>query len=778
MIDAWERVTGRIPYTIDVTQPGMLHAGLLRSTEAHARLVRVDVSRARALRGVVAVLTSADLVGRPDVFPYMGPVYRDQPILAIDRVRHVGEPIAAVAAVDLDTVRAALDLIEVEYEPLPAVFDAVEALGDAAPILHPGPPRTGPTYADIIVRAGQGTNVCNHFVLRKGDVEAGFAAAAHVFEDEFTCPPAQAMPMETHCCVADVRSGGITVWSSVQTPFAVRATIGEMLPGYTGRVRVIVPTLGGGYGAKAYPKIEPVTVLLSLVARRPVRLHLSRAEEFITVTKHGVRIRMKTGLRADGTIVARKSTCWFNTGAYADIGPRLIKNGGIGTGGPHHIPNVWIDSYAIYTNLPPAGAYRGYGINQAAWAYETQMDMIAERLAIDPLELRLRNLLVDGQTSMVGTPAHDLHFRELLSGVAERIGWSTAATTDGAVQQAPDPAPAGAVKHGHARRVRGKGLSVIIKGTITPSTSTAGARLDEDGTLHVLTSSVEMGQGVRTLLARIAGDRLGLPAERISVTTPDTDATPYDQVTGSSRSSHMMGTAVERAVDRVRAQLLDLAAQRLEISPDDLEIVDGAVRVKGLPASAIPYARLLAGARTGSLQGTGDYRTEGTLDPETGQGISSIHWHQAAGAAEVEIDLDTGRVELLRYEAAVYAGRAINPVQCQLQAEGNVAFGVGQALFEEMIFDAGQLQNGSLADYMVAYPADMPAQLGVTTLENLVLGEIHGIGETGLPPVAPAIGNAIARATGVRITDLPITPEKILRALRDKGTSHSPDGDR
>ncbi len=766
MIDAWERVTGRIPYTIDVALPGMLHARLLRSTEAHARLVRVDVSRARGLPGVAAVLTGADLVGRPDLFPYYGSIYRDQPILAIDKVRYAGEPIAAVAAVDLDTAQDAIDLIEVEYEPLPAVFDVEAALAAGSPILHAGPPRTGPTYADIILNPGEGTNVCNRFKLRKGDVDRGLADADYVFEDVFTCPPAQAMPMETHCCVADVRSNEMTVWSATQTPFAIRASLGEVFPGLAGRIRVIVPTLGGGYGAKAYPKIEAVTALLSQAAKRPVRLHLTRAEEFVTVTKHGVRIRMITGLRSDGTIVARKSTCLFNTGAYADIGPRLIKNGGIGTGGPHSIPNVWVDSYAVYTNLPPAGAYRGYGINQAAWAYETQMDMIAERLGMDPLELRMRNLLVDGQTSMVGTPAHDLHFRELLSGVAGRIGW------DATAEPAP-PSDASPLKHPRpaalpTRKVRGKGLSVIIKGTITPSTSTAGARLDEDGTLHVLTSSVEMGQGVRTLLARIAGERLGLAPECIAVTTPDTDTTPYDQVTGSSRSSHMMGTAVERAVDAVRAQLLELAAAKLEISPADLELADGHVRVKGSPARAIAFPELLAGARLGSLQGEGSYQTEGTLDPETGQGISSIHWHQAAGAAEVEVDLDTGRVELLRYEAAVYAGRAINPVQCELQAEGNVAFGVGQALLEEMVFDAGQLQNGSLADYMVAYAADMPAELGVTTLENLALGEIHGIGETGLPPVAPAIGNAIARATGVRILDLPITPEKILRALRER----------
>jgi CO/xanthine dehydrogenase Mo-binding subunit len=764
MLDAWERVTGRVPYTIDVSVPGMLHARLLRSTEAHARLVRVDVSKAREVPGVMAVIRAADLLARPDVFPFMGPVYRDQPILAIDRVRYVGEPIAAVAAVDLDAAAAALERIEVEYEPLPAVFDVDEALAPGAPILHSGPPRTGPTYADIIVRPAADTNVCNHFKLRKGDVDRGLAEADVVFEDVFTCPPAQAMPLETHCVVADVRRGGATVWSSIQTPFAVRATLGEVLPRFAGRIRVLVPTLGGGYGAKAYPKVEPVTALLALFAGRPVRLHLSRAEEFVTVTKHGVHIQMTTGLRDDGTIVARKVSSRFNTGAYADIGPRLIKNGGIGMGGPHRVPHVWVDSYAVYTNLPPAGAYRGYGINQAAWAYETQMDMIAERMGIDPLELRLRNLLVDGETSLVGTPAHDLHFRDLLTGVAGRIGWDGAGSTGGVGPGGVGPGGVGPA----TGRVRGKGLSCIIKGTITPSTSTAAARLDEDGTLHLLTSSVEMGQGVQTLLARLAGERLGLAADRITVTTPDTDTTPYDQVTGSSRSSHMMGTAMERAVDAVRGQLLALAAAKLEIDPGDLELIDGCVQVKGAPARAIAYSTLLAGARAGSLLGEGAYRTEGSLDPETGQGISSIHWHQAAGAAEVEVDLETGRVELLRYEAAVYAGRAVNPVQCELQSEGNVAFGVGQALFEEMVFDGGQLQNGNLADYMVAYPADMPRELGVSVLEDAAVNEIHGIGETGLPPVAPAIGNAIYQATGVRITDLPITPEKILRGLRSQ----------
>ena len=386
MVDAYQRVTGRVPYTIDVALPGMHHARVLRSTAAHARIRRIDVSRARDTPGVSAVVTGADLVARGDLFPYFGPVFRDQPILAIDKVRFVGEPVAAVVAVDGDIAQEALDRIEVEYEELLAVFDIDAALARGAPLVHEGPPRMGRTYPDIIVHSGEGTNVCTQFKVRKGDVERGFAEAAHVFEDVFTCPPASTVPLETHAAVADVRDGKVTVWANAQAPFATRGTLAEIFGVPQANVRVIVSTLGGGYGAKGYPKTEPLTAVLALFAGRPVRLHLSREEEFLTITKHAVRIEMKTGLARDGRILARQTRCFFNTGAYADIGPRLIKNGGFGTGGPHHIPNFSVNSYAIYTNIVPAGAFRGYGINQAAWAYETQLDMIAARLGIDPFE--------------------------------------------------------------------------------------------------------------------------------------------------------------------------------------------------------------------------------------------------------------------------------------------------------------------------------------------------------------------------------------------------------
>jgi CO/xanthine dehydrogenase Mo-binding subunit len=759
MLDAAERVTGRVPYTINLR--AALQGRLLRSTAAHAGIVRIDVGRARQVPGVRAVVTGADLVARRDLVPYFGPVFRDQPILPVDRVRYVGEPVAAVAADDLDAAQEALDAIEVEYEDLPAVFDPTLALETDAPILHPEEAMRATLFADIIVKSTPGTNICSLVTLRKGDVERGFAEADHIFEDVFTSPAIQHVPLETHAVIADVGNGQVTVTATTQTPYVLRSQLAEIFGVPQSRVRVIVPTLGGGYGAKCYPSIEPIAAALALVARRPVKLHLSREEEFVTITKHGVRIAMKTGLRADGTIVARQSTCHFNTGAYANIGPRLIIYGAFGQSGPYAIPNVAVDSYAVYTNTPPAGAFRGYGINQAAWAYETQMDMIAERLGMDPYQLRSRNLIREGDTFSTGDAVNDVHFQELLDTAAQSVGWQPAAR----------PARNG-------NRVRATGMSVIACRALPLAVSTAAAKLNDDGSLDVLTSSVEMGQGLLTALATIASESLSLPVERVHVSTVDTDVTPYDQQTSASRSTTAMGGAVQRAVGEIRRKLLEHAAELLEVSVDDLELVDGAVAVKGVPERSLSFGEIVRKTRSGNILGEGRHRTRGGLHPETGQSIGPGpgHWHQAAGAAEVEVDTETGKVTLLRYHAGVYAGRIINPVQAELQTEGNVAFGVGQALFEEMIFDAGQLQNGNLADYMIASIEDMPAELDLNVLEHLPANEIHGIGEPSLPPVMPAIGNAIARATGVRIVDLPITPEKILRGLRERAADERDNG--
>jgi CO/xanthine dehydrogenase Mo-binding subunit len=575
-----------------------------------------------------------------------------------------------------------------------------------------------------------------------------------VFEDTFSSPPVQHVPFETHVCIAQFEDDHLTVWSATQTPHIVRAQLADTFGLPLSQVRVIVSTLGGAYGAKCYPKLEPVTAALAGLARRPVRLHLTREEEFVTVSKHGAEITIRVGVNRDGMIISRKNTCLFNTGAYADIGPRVIQLGGYGSAGPYFTPNVWVDSTALYTNTPPAGAFRGFGFAQGAWAYETHMDMIADRLGIDPYELRMKNLLVDGQDTATGQAVHDCRWRELLTDAAQHIGWSYA--------ERP-------VRNGS--RVRAKGLSSTVCGTVTPSTSTSTVKLNEDGSINVLTSSVEMGQGLKTALAILAAERLTVPVYRVRVSEVDTDVTPYDQQTNASRSTYAMGTAVVMAADEIIRQLRQLVSELLEVSAEDLELRDGRIGVKGVAESAMGFREIIRKTRSGNILGNGTYRSKGGLNSETGQGVASVHYEQAAGAAEVEVDLETGKFEVLRYHGGVYAGRIVNAVQAELQTEGCIAFGLGQVLFEEMIFDHGQLQNANLGDYMIPSFEDMPAQVSVSIVEDRENGHIIGLGEPSLPPVVPAVGNAVFRATGVRICDLPITPEKILRGLRELDTN-------
>jgi CO/xanthine dehydrogenase Mo-binding subunit len=344
---------------------------------------------------------------------------------------------------------------------------------------------------------------------------------------------------------------------------------------------------------------------------------------------------------------------------------------------------------------------------------------------------------------------HDVHFKELLTTAKERIGWEW---------------PVKRVVDGPL--VRAKGLSCIIKGTITPSTSTCSVKLNDDGSFHVLTSSIEIGQGVHTLLSILASEQLQLPIERIKVARVDTDVTPYDQQTSSSRSTHSMGLALTAAIDDVRSQLYERGSILLGVPESELELRDGRVAVVGSSEPGLDYGSVVRGTRAGNIVGRGVFQSDGTLDPQTGQGIGAVHWHQATGAAEVEVDVETGRVRVLRYHGGVYAGRVINPVQAELQAEGNFSMGMGQALWEEMLYDNGQLQNGSMADYMISSFPDMPTEIDHNILESGdPNAELHGIGETGLPAVMPAVANAVFHATGVRITDLPVTSEKVLRGL-------------
>lgn len=748
-VDSRERVTGSVPFVLNTVLPGMLHAAVARSEYAHARLTHVDVSAAARVPGVAAVLCGSDFAAL-GVDPHFGPVFLDQPVLAIDRVRYVGEPIAAVAAVDVETARYAASLVEGRYEELPGVFDVEEAVADGAAVLHESL-RPSAAFPDIVLRPRQGTNYMNEFVLRRGDCDAAFAEAEHVFEDEFRTAGTQHVPMETHVVVADAtRDRAIVVHSSTQTPYLVRGTLARVFGVPEARVRVIVPTLGGGYGAKTYPKLEPLVSVLSRRAGAPVKLVLTRDEEFLTVKNHESLIRIRTGVTADGRLLAREVRLWWDAGAYADISPRFIRFGGFYSPGPYRIPHVSVRSHGIYTNKPPSGAFRGFANPQAAYAFETQMDAIADRLGIDPLELRLANLLDSGDSYATGEIMEDLHLKQLLRESAEAIGFGDSPAGE-------DPP--------YLRR--GKGIAVVTMATITPSTSTASIKVNPDGSVNVLSSTVEMGQGSRTALAQIVAQRLGVPLEVVSVVDPDTDVTPFDLTTSASRSTFMMGDAVREATDDAIEELRRLAAEDLEADPADLELRDGAFHVVGTGRS-LTFAEVMSHTQSGTVVGRGSKKTTGGLSAEAGQGVASAQWHETSGAAEVVVDTETGAVAVERLHVNTYTGRTVNERSAELQLEGSVTFGLGQALYEEMDYDGGQITNPNLADYLVPSIEDVPLALTTTLFESEdPHAEVHGIGENGTGPIPAAIGNAIFAATGVRLRDLPITPESVLRALRD-----------
>jgi CO/xanthine dehydrogenase Mo-binding subunit len=749
MPDAAERVRGTVTFAGNFEQPGMLHGKILRSPHAHARIVKLDASRAERLHGVVAVLTGDDLRDAA-INSHYGPVLPDRPLVAMDKVRYAGEPVAAAAAIDEDTAQEALDLIEVEYEELPALITPDEALTPEAPPIHDTvAKRDFLTFPDIILNTDAGKNIFNYYRLRRGDVEKGFKDADEIFEDSFRTPHQQHVSLEPHITLARIDGDRVTLWSTAASPYTAQFQVSETLRVPKSKVRVIVHNIGGAYGGKTYPRHEPLVAALCWKAGgRPVRVALTRAEEFYTVTRHASHTTIRTGVKRDGRMVARHVHILWGAGAYADVSPRLIKNGGYGSPGPYNIPHIAVDSYAVYTNTTPSGGFRGYSIPQVAWAYESHLDKIAHALGIDPVEIRLRNVMRSGDPSPTNQVFDDLHYPELLESVAKAVDWGHRGSVEGTIR-------------------RGKGIACTYKGTITPSTSTASIKLSEDGSATVLTATTEIGQGSRTVLAQIAADELRLPFDHVRVSFADTDVVPWDQTTSSSRSTFMMGTAVTRAAADVREQLTDLAADLLEASAADVVLEEGRAYVSGTPEKVLDYATVIRRTRQGNILGSGTFKTEGQLDPDTGLGIATCHMHQCTAAAEVEVDTETGEVRIPRLRVASYAGKVINPTLASLQMEGNVAFGVGQALMEEMVYDNGVLSNPNLSDYLIPSFKDLPDQYDSTLLEDPAgHAEPHGLGEGTTAPVPAAIGNAVFDATGVRIHDLPITPEKILRGLK------------
>jgi CO/xanthine dehydrogenase Mo-binding subunit len=744
-IEGRDKVTGRAEYAHVMQVPGMLHAKIFRSTVPHGRILRVDTTAARKVPGVWAVYTSEDVL-RVIPNPYYGPAFHDQPILAIGKVHFVGEPVAVVLANDPHVAEQAVQEIVVEYEELPAVYDEVEAAGNNV-IVHDELKPAG-TFADLKhLKGRKGTNIALDFQLRRGDVDQAFFSAAHVFEHTFRSQKVLHLALEPFASIADYNDGGVTIITSSQGPSFVRSEIARLLGWQENRVRIKVPYLGAGYGSKLYIKMEALAVALSMLAQRPVKVALTMEEQFYTITKHPSTLRIKSGIDKDGRIVARRCTVWWNGGAYADVGPRVTQKSGFTASGPYDIDNVAVDSYALYTNLTPAGALRGFGIPQLAWAYESHTDMIARALGRDPYEFRKQNLLRDGRPHATGTILKDAAIDKVLDRIAELLEWSS-----------PFDRGTGTVR-------RGRGLAVAIKAVISPTTSVAIVNVAADGSTTLYCGTVDMGQGSDTAMSQIVGEILNVPAEAIRVVPRDTDVTPYDMGTLGSRSLFHMGHAVHLAAEDANAKI---AALRRELGEPE--------------GSNTPLPELFRkkyGMQAGNIVGTGTYRPH--YIPPDAQGLTpnaTPFWMIAGSGVELEVDTETGHVRITRLITVADVGRPINPKIVESQLSGAALMQLGFSLFEKMHVDGGQVVNASLADYKIPGIHDVPPVMQNETVEahqnNGPFGA-KGAGELGTFGVSPAIANAIDDAIGVRLTELPLTAEAVLRGLRAK--DHRPLGD-
>ena len=736
-LEAHAKVTGRAEYVHNLSVPGMLMAKVFRSTVAHGRIRSIDVSVARAMPGVFAVYTGED-IRRVIAEPYYGPAFHDQPILALDKVRYAGEPVAVVLAADPHVAEAAAQLITADYEELPAVYDEIEAMTSKA-VVHEVLKPAG-TFADLKhLKNKSGTNIALDFHLRRGDVDKAFAEADHVFEHTFRTQQVLHLPLEPFATVAIPGDDTLLLHSSTQSPSFVRIEIARLFGWPENKVRVKVPYLGGGFGAKVYIKSEALAAACAMLARRPVKFALTMEEQFYMITKHATTLRIKSGVTKEGRITARECEVWWNGGAYADIGPRVTQKSGFTAAGPYEIDHVKIDSYALYTNLPAAGALRGFGIPQLVWAYESHTDMIARELKIDPLAIRRKNLLREGRPQATGTLMHDAELDLVLERLATRMQWEKP------------------FDHGSETKRRGRGIAIGFKASISPTTSMAIVNINADGSCNLYSSTVDMGQGSDTAMAQMVSEVTGIAVEKITVVHPDTDVTPYDMATLGSRSTFHMGHAVKNAAEDARDKLFALA------------------REVGLSAETTPIPDVFKkkyGMQAGNIVGVGSFIPSYQSPDVNGQTENATpFWMIGATGAEVEVDTETGEFKVTRLVNLVDVGKAINPAIVETQISGATIMQLGFTLTECMNFDAGQVTNASLADYKIPGMRDVPLAMENEAVDakqkNGPFGA-KGVGESGTFGVSPAIANAIDDAVGVRLTSLPLTAEAVYRALRAK----------
>jgi CO/xanthine dehydrogenase Mo-binding subunit/aerobic-type carbon monoxide dehydrogenase small subunit (CoxS/CutS family) len=770
-VDGVAKVTGSATFVHDMTLPGMLHARILTSPHPAARIRRIDVTEAKAMPGVKAVLTGADL-------PYkLGLYMEDKDILARGVVRYQGEAVAAVAAETWAQAQAACAAIVVEYEPLEPVLDVHAALREGAPQVHPDLA----TYSWMkgVFFPQPGKNVAHQQKIRKGDVEKGLAEADRVFEFRFQNPPVQHVPMETHTAIATARADGeVEIVTSAQSPFTVRYLFCHTFDLPLNKVRVRVPYVGGGFGGKAGIHLEPLVYCLSKAAGgRPVKIVAMRQEEFNTLpSRQGLESIIKTGVTKDGRITALDIRYLWDAGAYADYGVNVGRAAAYSGAGPYVVPHCRLDSFVVYTNKIFGTAYRGFGHLEVLWGIERNMDMVARALGMDPVEFRRKNLLRVGETTITGEKFTDGHGRpdECLRLVAEAIGWDADPASPGAPRAAEPVAPGNG-------KVRGKGIAMLHKGPAMPTFTSCSATIlfNGDGSANVLVSGVDYGQGTYTTLAQIAADELRLPLEKIRIPwDSDTDYTPYDWQTVASRFAVMAGNAIIQAAKECLDQIRGVAGQVLHAPPDQIECANGRVWAKGRPERTLDYGQIVLGytypdgtSIGGPVLGKGRYIATGltNLDPDTGQGLPALNWTYGAHAVELEVDTDTGQIRVLKFASAFDAGKVLNRQQCRAQVIGGVVQGLGSAVIEKFVFKNGRLLNNTFKDYKIPTAKDIPLemlQFFVETPHPQGPYGARGVAEHPMISVPSAVGNAVSNATGVDFFELPLDPEQVYLTLK------------
>jgi CO/xanthine dehydrogenase Mo-binding subunit len=761
--DAREKVIGEAVFADDIQFGSkLLHARIKRSPHPHAIIKRIDTSKARALPGVKALVIGEDFPG------YIGLYLKDRFIFCRDRVRYVGDPVVGVAAVDAETAQKAVNLIEVEYEPLTPVFDPEVGVDAKAPLLHPDLGKY--TVANFIFPEA-GTNISNHFKIRKGDTVKAWKNCKVIIERKYHIPHIQHAPIEPHVAIARADSSGeVTLWASSQSPFAQRNLIAESMGIPLSKMRVIAPYVGGGFGSKAGVSMESLAVAIATkVPGYPVKLLLTREEEFYTAfVRQGLVAYFKMGCDENGHLLAMENKFYWDGGAYTEYGVNITRASGYSSSGPYEVPTIKTDSYCVYTNHPVGGPMRGFGMPEMHAGLEQCIDELALQIGMDAVQFRKINCLKTDSILVTGSKMHPTGLPECIEKTAKAIDWG---------KKRPPSA---------ANKRRGKGIALMWKAPAMPPNagSSAWVELVEDGTVNVGLGGQELGQGSFTVAAQMAAAALGVPYESVRIANPvDTRYSPYEWQTVASRLTWSMGNAVVNAAKDARTQILNIVAQAWDENPEDLNIVNGVV-ISYRSEREIPLKNLVIyglprpndqGWQGGPIIGRGKFMPTYVtgLDPETGQGERAVvHYTTGAQAVELEVDLDTGQIEILKGVSTFDVGKAINPELVKAQMEGGFVQGMSSALFEVLQLRDGVVINPSFVDYRIASFADYPRELEsyiVEVPQDDGPWGARGIGEHSMVPSIPAIANAIFDAIGIRFESPPFTAEKVYLAMLDKG---------